>query len=65
MGSVSGTIEDDEILDGSINYDFDYSDVYSDVVVKFGREEKLKALAILKDILSKELALRQQNTCTK
>ncbi|MBK7380549.1 MAG: hypothetical protein IPJ03_16460 [Ignavibacteriales bacterium] len=43
MGSVSGTIEDDEILDGSINYDFDYSDVYSDVVVKFGREEKAQS----------------------
>lgn len=40
MGTVDTTIEDDEILEGSLSYDFDYSDIYSDVVVQYATEEK-------------------------
>lgn len=40
IGAVSGSIESDEILDRSIEYYFDYSDVYSDVVVSFAKRER-------------------------
>lgn len=39
IGSVSGEITDDEILEGSIEYEFDYSDMASDVVVKYASRE--------------------------
>jgi hypothetical protein len=40
LGSVSGTIENDEILERAIVYDFSYDDVYSDVVVSFAKRER-------------------------
>jgi hypothetical protein len=39
IGSSDGEITDDEILDGSIEYEFDYSDMASDVVVKYASRE--------------------------
>jgi hypothetical protein len=37
--STSKDITDDEIIRGSIDYDFDYSDVYSDIVVTYNVQE--------------------------
>jgi hypothetical protein len=39
MGSPSKTIEDDEIQMGSVSYTFDYSDVVSDVVVEYAKQD--------------------------
>lgn len=40
--AVSGSIDNSELLAGSIDYDFDYSDIYSDVVVKYNSQEVSK-----------------------
>lgn len=39
ISSTTKTIEEDEILLGSIDYDFDFSDIYSDFVVNYGEQE--------------------------
>ena len=38
-----GTIEDDEIIDGSLSYAFDYTDLYSDFRVDFRQREKAES----------------------
>lgn len=38
--SATKTIDDTEILEGSIGYDFDYSDIISDVFVEYLKQEK-------------------------
>lgn len=40
IDSVTGTLTDDTILSKSVSYEFNYSDLYSDVVVTFGKREK-------------------------
>ena len=37
--AISGSIENDELISDSLTYDFDYSDIYSDFVVKFNSQE--------------------------
>jgi hypothetical protein len=39
LGAVTKTIEDDEITRGSISYEFDYSDVVSEVLVEYAFKE--------------------------
>ncbi len=43
ISSSSKTIEDEEILRGSVDYDFDYSDVCSDFVVSYNHGERNEA----------------------
>lgn len=40
LGSVTKTIEDDEIVRESISYAFDYNEIVSEVVVEYNRREK-------------------------
>jgi len=39
LGSVTKTIEDDEILDASLSYDFSYSDIISRALVEYSARE--------------------------
>ena len=40
LAAASGEIDNTEILENSFSYDFDYSDIYSDVVVSYAKREK-------------------------
>lgn len=56
LGSVTKTIEDDEILEGSFNYDFEYADIVSFIRVLYNRREISEKGVTSEDAVSIETA---------